>query len=88
MIKEHPKDTQPEVYQKLVEAIAETRAIAMVGAGSSVRVGFPDWKELLKRLSTEAIKIDTSSKEKLDSLEQNGDFLMIGKQFFGITSAR
>ena len=69
------EEAQSEVYQRLVEVIADNRAIAMVGAGSSVRVGFPDWKDLLKKLSSEAVQEDPDSKERLDSLAQTKEDL-------------
>lgn len=65
-----------EVYQRLVEAIADNRAIAMIGAGSSVRVGFPNWSDLLKMLYKEAIKKEHTYKNELDSLAKTNDDLV------------
>ena len=70
------KNTQSMVYQRLVEAIAKNRAIAMVGAGSSIRVGFPNWTDLLERLSSEAVQIDPKCEEELNSLAHTNDYLV------------
>ncbi len=39
--------------QKLVKLIASKEAILLVGAGSSITMGYPSWAELMKRLEEE-----------------------------------
>ena len=61
---------QSDVYERLVETIAENDSIAMVGAGSSRRVGYPDWNELLNLLSAQAAKVEPSQIKNLKSLQK------------------
>lgn len=42
-------------YEALAAALRAGRAIALVGAGSSARAGYPRREELLKRLAKEAL---------------------------------
>ena len=68
---DNPKKTQPDIYNQLVNALAEDRCMAMVGAGSSMRMGYPSWNGLLELLSAQAAKIDSSRKDELSSLLQD-----------------
>ena len=72
--------TQSKIYQKLVETIADRNAIAMVGAGSSIRAGFPNWRGLLDKLANEAIKISSDHKEPLDLLSKSKDLLVYAQK--------
>ena len=47
---------------ELIEIVASGEAILIVGAGSSVRVGYPDWSGLLEELENSASKHDNGFK--------------------------
>ena len=44
------RDENTERKRELIELIASEEAILIVGAGSSVRLGYPDWHSLIKKL--------------------------------------
>ena len=46
------RDENTERKRQLIELVASGEAILIVGAGSSVRVDYPDWSGLLKELET------------------------------------
>jgi len=68
MNQEHPKHTQSDVYQRFVNDIAQGDTIAIVGAGSSCRVKYPNWTTLLKLLCEETTDVDSTQKDVLESL--------------------
>ena len=47
-----PKELDENLKRKheLIELVASGEAVLIVGAGSSARVGYPDWPDLLKKL--------------------------------------
>ncbi|MCG9127273.1 SIR2 family protein [Candidatus Poribacteria bacterium] len=47
-----------ERKQDLIKIIKSGEAVLFVGAGSSVRVGYPTWENLLKELKNEVIKLN------------------------------
>lgn len=53
-----PEELNENIQRKreLIELVASNEAVLMVGAGSSVRVGYVSWRELLKRLEDLASK--------------------------------
>jgi len=63
-----------DAYRRMVEAVA-SGAIALVGAGSSARIGYPAWKELIERLAQEARQADPDN-PNLNDLETTKDDLV------------
>lgn len=47
---------QPDRMPKLIKLLRSGTAILFVGAGSSKRVGYPDWQDLLKKIEKTAIQ--------------------------------
>lgn len=74
-----PKKTQPELYNQLVNVIAENRPVAMIGAGSSIRMGYPSWDGVLKLLSAQAAKKDPSKDGELASLRREDPMVCADK---------
>ena len=68
------KKENEERKQKLIELIASEEAILFVGAGSSVRVGYPDWFSLLQKLEDLASKCGDDFKADKENYK-NGDSL-------------
>lgn len=68
-------------YNSLVDAIASGQAIAVVGAGSSCRVGLPGWNALLGELSQRARKQCPNRANDLDSLDSSGDALLRAQEY-------
>lgn len=81
-----PKETQPDVYNRLVEAIAESDSIAMVGAGCSQRVGYPGWNGLLWMLVEKAVEKEPSAELELNELLESDGFVCANR-VKGILSA-
>ena len=56
------RNANTERKRELIELVASGEAILIVGAGSSVRVGYPDWPNLLKQLEDLAIRVGNDFK--------------------------
>jgi len=63
-----------EPYQELVEAVA-SGAVAFIGAGSSARLGYPAWDNLLQQLDEEASRLHPDNPD-LPSLRKSRDGLV------------
>jgi tetratricopeptide (TPR) repeat protein len=61
-------DPREKTYLSLVEAIAGG-AILFVGAGSSRKVGYPTWGELLSELEKAARKVDAAKVKDVDGVD-------------------
>ncbi len=61
-------DPREQTYRSLVEAIAGG-AVLFVGAGSSRKVGYPMWGELLAELETAARKVDVAKVQDVDGVD-------------------
>ena len=70
-----PEERDENTRQKhdLIELVASGEAILLVGAGSSVRVGYPDWWSLIEKLEDLACKCGGFNPEKENY--KNGDSL-------------
>ena len=67
-----------ERKRELIELVASGEAVLIVGAGSSARVGYPDWSDLLKKLEDLASKLgndfyQNDQKREKDPLEYAED---------------
>lgn len=58
------QDSSTDVYQRLVQVIA-SGAVLFVGAGSSRKVGYPTWSELLDQLADAARLLDGAEVKKV-----------------------
>ncbi len=65
------RDENTERKRELIELIASGEAILIVGAGSSVRLGYPDWPCLLKQLEDLASKCGNGFKLDEGNREQD-----------------
>jgi len=74
-----------EPYQDLVEAVA-SGAIAFIGAGSSARLGYPAWSDLLGKLAAEAATAQPDHPE-LPSLLKAKDGLVRAEHYCAILGA-
>lgn len=45
-----------DAFESLITTIRKGKAIAVVGAGISIRAGYPSWSSLLSRLGEEVIR--------------------------------
>ena len=54
------RDENKEQKRKLTELVASGEAVLFVGAGSSKRLGYPDWLELIQELNNLANKYEKS----------------------------
>ena len=54
----------PEQIEKIIRAIKNDNLILWVGSGYSTSLGFPDWKEFIKKLSDEYFKNHSTLNEK------------------------
>lgn len=60
---------------ELVEALRPGTALALVGAGSSARVGYPLWSGLLERMAARIVEDDPLAQPRIDALSAEADLL-------------
>lgn len=68
-------------YEALVRALREGGAIALVGAGSSARVGYPLWGGLLARLEAEVRRLRPHAEGELKGLASESDTLWRAERY-------
>ena len=68
------RDENTNRKRDLIELVDSGEAILFVGAGSSVRVGYPDWWSLIEKLEDLACECGGGFKRKKDNYK-NGDSL-------------
>lgn len=62
-------------FDALITALSEGSAMALVGAGSSARVGFPLWTGLLDRLATAVSNAEPRARSLVEALATESDLL-------------
>ncbi len=66
----------------LVEVLGQGMGIALVGAGSSKRAGYPLWDEFIeKEMAAELVRIRPSASVELDSLSREPDLLWRAEEY-------
>lgn len=70
-----------KAYEELIEALRPGSALALVGAGSSVRVGYPLWGGLLDRMAATIVESDPMAKAKVDALASEPDWLWRAEEY-------
>jgi len=70
-----------KAYEELLEALRPGSALALVGAGSSVRVGYPLWGGLLDRMAATIVESDPMAKAKVDALASEPDWLWRAEEY-------
>ncbi|MGK4006947.1 AAA-like domain-containing protein [Sorangium sp. So ce1036] len=66
---------------ELVEALRPGAALALVGAGSSARVGYPLWTGLLDRMAARIVEDDPLAQPKIDALAAEADLLWKAEEY-------
>ncbi|WP_040334690.1 SIR2 family protein [Candidatus Magnetobacterium casense] len=66
--------------QKLKEVIKSGRAIAFVGAGCSMPLGYPSWKGLTQKMLDEITKTKPAAKSMVEMLRQENDLLVVADE--------
>ncbi len=69
-----------QAYGNLVEAIAKG-ALAIVGAGSSCRVKYPSWLNLVGQLGERAAQAHPDQAAHIAALKVNKDYLIVAGEF-------
>ncbi|MCC6558631.1 MAG: AAA-like domain-containing protein [Polyangiaceae bacterium] len=70
-----------KAFEELIEALRPGSALALVGAGSSARVGYPLWGKLLDRMAAQIVESDPQSQPKIDALAAEGDMLWKAEEY-------
>lgn len=65
----------------LQAALKTEKALALVGAGSSVRVGYPSWGGLLERMAEKIIELTPLAKPQVDALVHENDVLWRAEKY-------
>lgn len=70
-----------KAFEDLVEALRPGSALALVGAGSSARVGYPLWGGLLDRMAAAILESDPTARAKIDALAAEPDWLWRAEEY-------
>lgn len=68
-------------FEELVEALRARSALALVGAGSSARVGYPLWGGLLDRMAARIVENDPMAQPRIDALAPETDLLWKAEEY-------
>ncbi|KJU87212.1 signal transduction protein with Nacht domain protein [Candidatus Magnetobacterium bavaricum] len=71
------KPTNDLNLQKLKEVIKSGRAIAFVGAGCSMPLGYPSWGGLIQKMLDEIVKNQPNTKAIVEGLKKGSDLLYV-----------
>ncbi|KJU84252.1 NTPase (NACHT family) [Candidatus Magnetobacterium bavaricum] len=74
------KPTNDLNLQKLKEVIKSGRAIAFVGAGCSMPLGYPSWAGLIQKMLDEIVSIKPAAKSMVEKLRQEDDLLVVADE--------
>lgn len=82
MTKAMPDFTNQEALSHLQDCLASPqKPLALVGAGSSKRVGYPTWQEFLEIMHKEAISEKPEQKTSLDIVASGSDALWMADEY-------
>ena len=68
-----PDEANRQAFLALVQALRERRALVLVGAGSSCRLGYPLWSGLASSLEAEILRLHPEKKPRIESLARAKD---------------
>lgn len=70
-----PSEANQAAFDKLVTALTDGTAVALVGAGSSARVGYPLWGSLLDRMAHMLVESHPRARDIVDALASENDLV-------------
>lgn len=76
-----PDPANQEAFQELIKTLREDRPLALVGAGSSARLGYPGWSQLLDLLAAEIRRLHPKADAELKDLAGDPDALWRAEEY-------
>ena len=76
-----PDPANQEAFQELIKTLREDRPLALVGAGSSARLGYPGWNQLLELLAAEIRRLRPKADAELKDLAGDPDALWRAEEY-------
>lgn len=70
-----------KAFEELIEALRPGTTLALVGAGSSARVGYPLWYGVLDRMGQMIVENDPMAQAKVDGLKAEPDLLWRAEEY-------
>ncbi|HSN98169.1 MAG TPA: hypothetical protein VLS89_07720, partial [Candidatus Nanopelagicales bacterium] len=70
-----------KAFEELLEALRPGSALALVGAGSSARVGYPLWGGVLDRMGRTIVENDPVAETKVEALATEPDLLWRAEEY-------
>lgn len=78
-----PDTANTQAFDALIDAFSSRRMIGFVGAGSSKRLGYPLWQELIAEMKSEVTKTRPRALEDCKLIDQETDILFRAEEYKG-----